>query len=158
MNRRRLVETLVVVFLVLAGGMAYAYWSGSGGGSGSSSTGGSAPVTLSPAAAAADLYPGGVTSVALTVTNPNNSPVRIGSLALDTAQGAGGFDVDGGHRGCAVSALSFTTQTTGWTVPANAGGTNGTLAVTLAGALAMSPSAANACQGANFTVYLVAGP
>jgi len=32
------------------------------------------------------------------------------------------------------------------------------LAITLTNALTMSASAASACQGATFTVYLVAGP
>jgi hypothetical protein len=60
--------------------------------------------------------------------------------------------VDAAHPGCVVSTLSFTTQTNGgagWTVPGN-----GSLPLTLASALSMSTSAANACQGATFTVYL----
>ena len=35
---------------------------------------------------------------------------------------------------------------------------NGTLAVTLSNAIAMSLTALSACQGATFTVYLVAQP
>jgi hypothetical protein len=57
--------------------------------------------------------------------------------------------------------LSFATQTdggAGWTVPGKVGNTNGTLAVSLTNALAMSLGAANACQGATTTVYLTAGP
>jgi hypothetical protein len=82
--------------------------------------------------------------------------VRVGSLALDTSQGTGGFAVDAAHSGCAVSALAFTTQTNGgagWTVPGS-----GSLPVTLTAAVSMSTSAGNACQGATFTVYLQVGP
>lgn len=80
---------------------------------------------------------------------------------LDTSQGTGGLAVDTSHSGCGLATLSFTTQTNGgvgWTIPAKVGAVDGTLPITLANALAMSTSAANACQGASFTVYLVAGP
>ena len=60
--------------------------------------------------------------------------------------------MDGGHSGCGLAPLSFTTQTNGgagWTVPGS-----GSLPVTLTDALSMGTGAANACQGATFTVYL----
>lgn len=160
-TRRMLLTSLLVVLAVPIGGAANAYWSGSGGGAGSGTTGTNVPVTLNPGTPAANLFPGGAANVVLTVSNPNLFPVRIGSLALDTGQGTGGFAVDAGHSGCALSALSFTTQTNGgagWTVPAKVGAVNGTLSVTLTNALAMGVGAANACQGASSTVYLVAGP
>jgi hypothetical protein len=139
---------------------ASAYWSGSGSGSGSAGTGATVAVTLSPGVPAPGLYPGGVADVVLAVSNPNTSPVRIGSLVLDPAQGTGGFAVDAGHSGCLVAALSYTTQTNGgagWTVPAKVGLVNGTLPITLSSALAMTTGAADACQGATATVYLTAG-
>ena len=118
-------------------------------------------VALSPATPTAALYPGGQADVVLTVTNTNTSPVRIGSLASDTARGTSGFAADAGHAGCVLSSLAFTTQTngtTGWTVPAKVGSVNGTLAITLTNAVAMSLTAVDACQGATFTVYLVGAP
>ena len=90
----------------------------------------------------------------LTITNPNAAQIRVGSLALDTSQGTGGFAVDGGHSGCGLATLSFATQTNGgagWTVPGS-----GVLPVTLTNALSMGTGAANACQGATFSVYLTA--
>jgi len=160
-RRRAVLVSLLVVAAVLIGGAANAYWRGSGGGTGSAATGTMLAVTLTPGTATAGLYPGGTTSVVLTVTSSNSSSARLGSLALDTTQGTGGFAVDGGHSACAVSALSFTTQTNGgagWTVPAKVGAVNGSLSITMTTALAMGVSAANACQGATFTVYLTAGP
>ena len=151
----------LVVLAVSVGGIAYAYWSGPGNGDGSATTGTTVAMTLSPGTAAATLFPGGQADVVLTVSNPNTSPAYLGSLALDTAQGTAGFAVDAGHLGCALSTLSFTTQTNGgagWTVPAKAVAVDGTLPVTLTNALAMSMDAATACQGASFTVYLAAGP
>ena len=159
MNRRLLVTSLVVLLAVLATGTASAYWRASGTGTGSGSAGTAVAVTLTSATPSTALYPGGQTDVALTVTNVNFFSVRINSLALDTVRGTGGFAVDAGHSACASSALSYTTQTngTGWTVPAKVGITNGVLPITLTNALAMSGSAANECQGASLTVYLVVG-
>jgi len=158
---RMLAVSLLAVLALSVGGAAFAYWSGSGSGTGSATTGTTVSLTLSPGTPDANLFPGGAANVRLTVSNPNASPVRIGSLALDTGQGILGFGVDGGHSGCAVSTLSLATQTNGgagWTVPAKVGALDGTLVMTLTNALTMGMAAANACQGASFTVYLAAGP
>ena len=145
----------VVVAALAVSGAAAAHWTGSGGGAGAASTGTTQPVTLSPATPVAQLYPGGRSSVRVTVTNPNAAPVRVDSFGLDTTQGTGGFAVDAGHAGCGLSSLSLTTDTNGgagWTIP---GG--GAITLTLTDALAMHPTAANACQGATFTVHLQVG-
>jgi hypothetical protein len=158
---RVLLMTLTVVAALAVTGVANAYWRASGTGTGSGTAGTTVAVTLTPGAPTPGLYPGGATAVVLTVTNTNTSAVRLGTLSLDISQGTGGFAVDAGHSGCLVSALSFTTQTNGgagWTVPAKVGAVNGTLAITLPNALAMTTTAANACQSATSTVYLVAGP
>ncbi len=152
---------LVIMSVSALAGIAAAVWSAVGGGQRTSTVGTTVAVTLSPATPTAALYPGGQADVVLTITNSNMSTVRIGSLAGDTSRGSGGFSVDAGHAGCVLSTLTYTTQTngaTGWTVPAKTGSVNGTLSVTLTSALAMSVSALNACQGATFTVYLVAQP
>jgi hypothetical protein len=153
---------LVVALIVLAAlgvaGTASAYWRGTGTGAGTAATDTTVPVIVSPGTPTASLFPGGTTDVVLTLSNPNLAQVRIGSLALDVTQGSGGFAVDAAHSGCVLTTLSFTTQSTGWYVPGKVGVVNGSLSVTLTGALAMSLGAANACQGASATIYLVAGP
>lgn len=158
--RRLLLGAIGVVVLVAVPIGAYAYWTRTGSGTGSGQSGTTAAITLGPGAPSAGLYPGGNTDVVLTATNTNESSVRIAALHLDTARGTGGFAVDASHSGCDVSALSYATQTNGgagWTVPARVGATDGTLSITLTSALTMSPGALNACQGATFTIYLVAG-
>jgi hypothetical protein len=153
--RARITLVVCLVLLVL-GGAALAYWKVSGGGSATATTGTTVNLTLSPGTPTAQLYPGGSAGVVLTITNPNVGPVRVGSIALDTAQGSSGFAVDGAHSACGLGALSYATQTndgSGWTL---AGG--GSVPITLANALSMTSSAANACQGATFTVYLTAVP
>jgi hypothetical protein len=159
--RRMLLASLLVILALPVGDAAYGYWRGSGSGAGSATAGTTLAVTLSPGTPTADLYPGGVANVVLTVSNPNAYAVQIGSLSLDSGQGTGGLAVDAGHSGCAVSTLSFTTQTNGgagWSIAARVGAVNGMLSVTLTNALAMAVGAANACQGTSSTVYLVAGP
>jgi hypothetical protein len=158
---RSIAAVALVAVVLIAASSALAFWRTTGTGSGSGTTSTTQAVTLSPGTPTVGLYPGGQGDVALTVDNPNSVHVKIGSLSLSTGQGTAGYAVDGGHAGCATSALSFTTQTNagaGWTVPAKVGSTDGSLSIDLPNAVALSASAANACQGASFTVYLTAGP
>lgn len=158
-STHRLASVVVAVVLVAVAGVASAYWLSSGQGAGSATAGTTVAVSLSPGTAAPNLYPGGRTDVVLTVANSNPSSVFVGSLQLDAARGSGGFAVDANHSGCVVSTLGYTAQTNagvGWTIPPRAGAVNGSLPITLTSALAMSGSAANACQGATFTIYLSA--
>jgi hypothetical protein len=153
-RRRTPLALLLTAATLLVAGTAAAYWITTGSGSAAANTSTPSALTLSPATPTAQLYPGGQASVVLTVSNPNPGPIKVGSLALATGQGTGGFAVDGGHSGCGLASLSFGTQNNGgagWTVPGS-----GSLSVTLTNALSMGTSAANACQGAAFTVYLAA--
>jgi hypothetical protein len=163
MSRRVLGIVLVAaaaVVLVLGGaGVAYSYWSAGGSGLASGGTGTTIPIVLTAATPTAGLLPGSSSSVVLTASNSNVASVHVTTLTLDTTQGTGGYSVDAAHAGCSVSALAFTTQTnggTGWNVPGKVGSVNGSLSITLTSALGMATSAANACQGATFTVYLLA--
>ncbi len=160
--RRAITLAAVAVLAVLAGGSASAYWTSTGAGSGAAAIATSTDeLTLTPATPTAQLAPGATANVVLTISNSNTFPVHIGTLSLDTGHGTGGFDVDGDHLGCALTALSFTTQTnggSGWTVGSKAAGVDGSLAVTLTNSLTMAANAASACQNASFIVYLVAAP
>lgn len=153
---------LVAVGLVTPG--AFGYWSvsaASGNGLGDGGTGTAQPLTLSPGTPTSAAYPGGSSALALTLTNPNPYPVAVPSLVLDTTYGTDGFAVDGDHAGCGLGALGFTAQdnaTAGWTVPAAADGTDGSLALSLPAAFTMSAGADDACQGATFDVHLRVGP
>ena len=152
--RRVIITAALVIGAVAIGGTAAAFWTRLGSGAGSAESGSTTPVTLTPGAATAGLYPGSSIGVAFTVTNPNSTSVTIERFSLDTTQGAGGFAVDAGHSACTVSSLSFPSQTQvgGWTVAGN-----GTLGVSLPASLAMATAAPSACQGATFTVFLRAG-
>lgn len=143
---------------VAIGGSAIAHFTNEGSGSGTAQTGTTLPLTLSPAAPSTQLFPGGQADLTLIISNANLAEIRVGSLTLDVRQGTGGFAVDAIHAGCSTSALSLTRQTDGWVVPARVGAVDGTQAVTLPNAVAMGSTAANACQDATFSVYLIAGP
>ena len=159
--RLALVALVAFIGVLLLNGGAQAFWSAGGTGAGNGGSGTVQAVTLSPAGVSGGLTPGGTRDVVLTVSNPNLAEVSVRSLALDTSQGTNGFSVDAGHAGCAVTGLSFATQSnggSGWTIPKKVGSVNGTLSVTLPNALSLNLNAANACQGATFTVFVAAGP
>ena len=163
MNRRRLLKIglpLTVAMVVIVA-VAFGFFTSTGTGSGSGSAQSSAQaVTIASGTPSSPLYPGGTGSVAVEISNPNNFRVKINSLVLDTSQGTNGFDVDAVHSSCDTSVLGFTTQdnsSAGWFVPAKVGLTNGSLSLDLPNAISMGSSAANACQGASFTVYLKPG-
>ena len=159
--RARIALLIAVLGLALPGGAAVAFWRSSGTGPGTAAAGTAQALTITAGTAAAGLHPGGTSSVALVLSNPNTFPVQVPSLVLDTTQGTGGFAVDAGHSGCGLGALSFTTQTgggAGWAVPARVGVTHAQPALHLPGARAMGLAAADACQGAAFTVFVRVGP
>ena len=153
---RQIVAAAILVVLVA---VALAYWTGAGSGAGTTTLPNPQALTLSPGTPSTNVSPGASAAVATVASNPNLYTVHITSISLDTAQGTGGFAVDGGHSGCVLSTLGFTTQTnggSGWTVPAKVGSTNGSLSIQMTSALTMSAGAADACQGASFTVHLAA--
>ncbi|WP_461164542.1 hypothetical protein [Arthrobacter sp. R4-81] len=157
------VLVLVLTTVLSVAGAAGALWLASGSGSGTGTTAVTASaLALTPGASASGvLYPGGNADVLLTISNPNTAAVHLAALTVDPDQGAGGYAVDPGHSGCALTALAFSSQSNGgagWTVPGAAGAFNGTLTVTLANGLTMSADANSACQGARFTVFLEAQP
>jgi hypothetical protein len=152
--RRHQLITLVaaaIAALGLAAG-AWAWLSSHGSGSGSGTTHITlSGVTVTGATANQSLLPTGTATgdINLTLTNGNTSRVHISSLALDTSQGTNGFSSNA--SGCA---LSFATQTNGgngWTLAAN-----GSTSVDLTNSVTMGTTAASACQGKSFTVYLKA--
>jgi hypothetical protein len=156
MNRKRLVRTAVsaAVGLMIAGTVAYAAWTVNGSGTGSASATSAVNLTLTPGSPSGALFPNGSADVATSVANSNPFPVHVSSIALDTGQGTSGFDVDGGHSGCNLGSLSFTTATnggSGWDIPAGS-----SVDVDAASAIAMSGAANDSCQGATFTVHLTA--
>jgi hypothetical protein len=154
---KRTTALAVAITLGVAAG-AFAYWAGSGSGSATTVLSDAQALHLEPGTPTYQLYPGGDANVVSVVSNPNKFFAQIGRIVLDTT-GGGPFTVDGAHSGCDVSVLSFIAQDNGgagWRVPPRTGSTDGTLAIDMPAAMKMSVAAANACQGASFTVALEA--
>lgn len=146
--------------LAVQGTATGAKWTGNGSGTLNSVVGFPQPLSLATAPPRGQVAPGGNIDVDVTVTNPNAFVMHVSTVVLDTAAGTNGFDVDAAHAGCALSALHFAPQTNGgagWDVAPRVGGVDGSRTIELAGALSMDDNAANACQGATFTVHLKGG-
>jgi hypothetical protein len=143
--RRRWTVLATVAVGALVAGAAIAAWSVSGSGSGYAKATTATLLTVGDASAStsADLYPGGTGAVKLMVTNPNGFAVRITSVS-----GTGAITSDKGAACNASTGVTFTNQS-GLTLDL-AGGATSTF--TLAGAVAMSNSSDNSCQGALFTI------
>lgn len=153
LKRRSTIAAAAVVAL-LGAATAGAFWTVGGAGGGTVSAETVAVVTLTPGIATEALYPGMSGDVAVSIANTNTYRAFVGGLALDTDRGTNGFSVDGGHSSCDVAALSYTPQSNGgagWFVDAGS-----TLDLDLANAVDLATGAASACQGATFTVYLLA--
>lgn len=160
MTRRRWLAALGLVVILAGAGGAAAYWAGIGHGTAETALQDPKDLLLTPGTLSALLYPGDDASVETVATNPNPYSVKIGALALDTGAGTGGFEADAEHGGCIGQAdVAFQPQDNdglGWLVPPRAGTTDGTLPIDMPHALTMGLHAANACQGAVFTVHLIA--
>jgi hypothetical protein len=158
-GRRGWIGACAAIALLVLGTTAYAYFTATGEGGASSTVGETEPVAFEAVTPTEYLYPGTTADVAVKILNPNVSQVFVPSLLLDETGGDGGFAVDGGHSGCDPDALSFTTQDNGgdgWFVP-GADDPPAELELHLEDAIGMDTTAANACQGATFTVFLKVG-
>ncbi len=131
---------------VVAGvGVGLAAWSTSGSGTAYSKAATASAITLGDASAAttADLYPGSTGALKLKVTNPNVFPVQITAVT-----GSGAITSSAGATCDAGSGVTVTNQT-GLSLAVAAGATE---TFSLAGAVSMSTSVVNACQGATFSI------
>jgi hypothetical protein len=130
--------------VVMASGVAYAYWSATGTGTGTSQASTFAAVTVSAGAApAGQLYPGLVADGAtaggdlkVVTSNPNPFPVTA-TLTLTSA------------AGCTTPAI---TLKSGTTVSLAANSTN--VAQTLSKVVGMGTTASDDCQGKTITLTL----
>ena len=155
-RRRRLIAGAAGIVALVVATAATAFWTLGGAGAGTVSAETVASVTLTPGTAMTDLYPGTSGDVAVSLANGNTYQAFVGSLVLDTGRGTNGVSVDSGHSGCDVAAVSYTAQSNGgagWFVPPGS-----TLDLGLANAVSLGTAAASECQGATFTVFLLAAP
>jgi hypothetical protein len=147
---RRLVVVLALVAVLAVAGIAVAAWTITGSGTGYAKAASGSALTLGDGTAftTADLFPGANGSVVLRVTNPNPFQVRV-----TTVTGNGAITSNAGAACTAATGVTFTNQT-GLTHDVAA---NTTATVTLSGAVSMSNSSDNSCQGAVFSIPVTVG-
>jgi ferric-dicitrate binding protein FerR (iron transport regulator) len=159
-GRRQASMLLVAIAIAVAvAAAAFAFWRGSGNGEATTVLSNIQSITMQPGTQTAQLYPGGDSNVSVVLGNPNSTFIQVGSIVLDPSASQP-FAVDSNHSACRVSTLSFVAQDNGgagWRIPPRAGSTDGSLLIDMPAAMKMSLAAANACQGATFTVQLKAG-
>lgn len=144
-HHKKIVALVAAALAVAVAGIGIAAWSTSGSGNAAAKAASASSLVLSDASAyaTANLYPGATGSAVLRVQNPNSFAVTI-----TTVTRTGAITSDKGATCDAASGVTFTDQT-GLSVSLAA---STTATVTLSGAVQMSNSSDNSCQGAVFTI------
>ena len=125
-------------------GAAWAYWTLNGGGTGVAVAGTAIELELTGKSdGSSPLYPGGTSHLTVTVTNQNDFPVKVTSIA----PGDGAVTADSAHRaaGCRTTGVVVAQDVlaVSWEVPKNTIGV-----FTVPDGLRMTNSSDSACQGA----------
>lgn len=146
---------------VAASGVAYAYWTASGvdSGEGNSATAASAPAdtTIVVDTVPTGLYPTGSDDLTFHLENSNPYPVYVG--ATDFSVDSDQVTADNSDCTATLAALSGTDTETPARVPAKTGDVNGKSATyTISVAMDDTTDNQSACQGATFTIPVVASP
>jgi len=152
-TRRKIAAAAGAATLATAGIVAYAAWTTSGSGTGSVAARHAAALIVGDGQTSTTLYPTGKADLVVTLQNTNDYNVEVTSIA----QGAlvsgspSPVSVSDNHNGCTASTVTFTPPTVDFVI-----GANTTYTLTLHNSVAMSNSAEDACQGATFTVPVIA--
>jgi hypothetical protein len=125
-------------------GVAFAAWTSTGEGSGAVNAAQAQALTVN-VTNVNGLYPTGSVDVPFTVTNPNPYAVTLNTVSLKSVS------VDAAHSTCATSVITGPAKTVSMVAAGN-GGTSVSQNFTVS----MSNAATDACQGATFTVTLLA--
>jgi hypothetical protein len=143
-TRRLVIAATALTAAVLAGGSAWAWWSGAGSAAGSSATGSVLRLTTSASVpAGATLVPGTSAPLVLAVTNPNTRPVLVTGVQLDASRPV---TVTGGAGACVdppVTVFAVTSTTLA---------ADSTTTITVPAAVTLGTTAPSGCQGATFVV------
>jgi hypothetical protein len=137
--------------LVLAGGVAFAFWSSTGAGTGTGKSKSAVALTAAPIVGTADLYPGMTTgSVSFTLNNTNPYNVSITRLASASVVSDDTVNCPSSNISITAGAIPGGGLVVSYAV--NAGQTTATL--TIPGLLTMASAAPDGCQNKTFTTTL----
>ena len=145
---KRAIITSLFLGILLAGSVAFAWWTAGGSGTGYAKAASASPLTTVDVSAstAADLYPGGTGTLKIQIHNPNTYAVTVTDIAA-TGNGTSG------NPACdAANTVSMVAPLTGLSISVPAGG-NSTVQ-TYSNAVGMNYGAAadNSCQGKTFSI------
>ncbi len=141
----KVLAATVGVALIGAGGIAYSLWSTAGVGPGQAGALTAQSITVTAAAGAADLYPGGTAgAVHFTLTNPNPYPVTFTSMSAGTVTSSDPV-------ACPASNVTVA-GATGLSLTVGANATSSPQSI--AGVVSMALAAPDGCQAKTFTVAL----
>lgn len=156
-TRKKIAAATAATALGVGGVIAYAAWTSSGSGNGTVSARSASALVVADATTATTLYPTGTANLVVTLTNNNAYNVAVTAISQGVlssgAPTAAAITVDSNHSSCNVSSVTLTAPALSGVVVA---GNGGTYTLTLHNAVAMDNTAADACQGATFTVPVVA--
>lgn len=138
--------TIATLFLgaMLAGSVAFAFWTATGTGSGYAEAVSAQALSTNVTATVADLYPGASGDLAIEIANPNPYPVTV----TDVTRTADPITSDAGAACDASHGVSMADQT-GLSLAVPAGGS---ATFSLDGVVSMANTSVDACQGAVFTI------
>ena len=149
LSKRTLVIFSVIVAM-LVGGVATAAWLSTGTGPARGQAAATAQaLTVTARSGPADLYPGATGAVYFTVANSNPYAVTLSTVSYGVISGGGAGCVATDVTNIVKAIAAPTTLTPALVVPAN-----GSIPGTIAGALTMPLTAANACQGVTFDIQI----
>ena len=150
--RSRKLLVLAVVAILAGAGTAYAVWSSTGSGSATAQASTSANSVIAAGTSAADLYPGAVKTITVTISNPNLYPVLVNSISAGSSALVNGT--------CVAGTVTSDVRTTDATGLLQTNGTTKQIAASGSGTYAlttrMTTDAVDACKLQTFTLALTA--
>lgn len=150
--KKKLLALPAIGTALVGAGIAFAAWTSTGTGSGTAQSTTSENSTISAGVYTADLYPGAVRSVTVTIDNPNDYPVIVNSISSGSSALVNTTCTAG-----TVTSDERTTDATGLTQSDNSTKTiaaNGSATYTLT--TRMAASAVDSCKSQDFTLALTA--
>jgi hypothetical protein len=142
--KRKGLTIAVTLMVLVAAGIAWAAWTATGTGDGTARARSAVALTL-VGTSSGTLYPGARLDMDVAITNPNDYPVHIHQVAQNGPITAAPT--------CSPTGVTFTTSNTSASTPIPA---NTTATIRAVGALSMDNTSEERCQGATFTIPLMA--
>jgi hypothetical protein len=146
---KRAIITSLFLGILLAGSVAFAFWTAGGSGTGYAKAATASPLTTLDVSASTtgDLYPGGTGTLKIQIHNPNTYSVTVTDITPTATPGTSGVPA------CdAANTVTIPTAITGQTIVIAAGADSAVLSYPNAVAMTRGGTADNSCQGKTFSI------